>query len=48
MCLATAVLKQFWDRDKTIALGELFQSGIVLGRKLNLKDSVLHLQGRKE
>ena len=32
MCLATAILKLFWDGDKTIALGRSFQSGIVLGK----------------
>ena len=29
MCLAIAVLKLFWDGDKIIALGILFQSGIL-------------------
>ena len=48
MCLAIAVLNLFCDGDKTIAFGRLFRSGIVLGKKMNLKDSVLHLYGKKE
>ena len=35
--------KVLWDEDSTITFGRLFQNGIVLGNKLNLKDSVLHL-----
>ena len=48
MCWATAVLKLFRDVDSTIVFGSLFQNGIVLGKKLDLKDCVLHLKGRKE
>ena len=33
---------------KTIALGRLLHSGIVLAKKLNLKDSVFPLYGRKK
>ena len=47
MCWATAILKLFWDGDGTILFGKLFQSGIVLGNKLNLNYSVINMKGRK-
>ena len=35
MCCANAVLNRLLDEDSTIAFCKLFQSGIVLGKKLN-------------
>ena len=45
MCWATAILKLFWDGVGTVLFGKLFQSGIVLGNKLNLNHSVINMKG---